>query len=216
MINLSRAVRLKSMLSKADVNQLGHHKVDRYLYHLTSAENYQKIKASGFIKTSTDCTSPLLEGVFMFDLKNFLKNWRCSRDWAGGNLGLKLLGHAAKKKTDLVMLRIPAAQLDHYSLKIRSQNMLFNKQRQTPATKQHVMNGEAVCFNKEFTRKGHAIEYIYEDRIPLQNIEFVGEVNSRDVASHLPKNATQGLWVRETLNQLLAGQPEKKMLDYFS
>lgn len=44
MINLSRAVRLKSLLSKDEVNQLGRHKVSKYLYHLTNAENYKKFR----------------------------------------------------------------------------------------------------------------------------------------------------------------------------
>lgn len=217
MINLSRAVRLKSLLSKDEVNQLGRHKVSKYLYHLTNAENYKKIQESDMLKTTKDGCFGKLDGNFMIELKNFLKNWRCNREWAShGNLGYLLLKQASKGKSDLVMLRIHASKLDHYSLKIRSQNVLFNKNRHSSATKQHCFEGEEVCFNKDFTKNGHALEYVYEDNIPLQSVEVVGTVNCNNVKSHLPPNATQGQWLKETLNQLFEGQPEKKMLDYFS
>lgn len=121
MINLSRAVRLKSLLSKDEVNQLGRHKVSKYLYHLTNAENYKKIQESDMLKTTKDGCFGKLDGNFMIELKNFLKNWRCNRDWASrGNLGYLLLKQASKGKSDLVMLRIHASKLDYYSLKIRS------------------------------------------------------------------------------------------------
>lgn len=73
MINLSRAVRLKSLLSKDEVNQLGRHKVSKYLYHLTNAENYKKIQESGMLKTTKDGCFGKLDGNFMIELKTFLR-----------------------------------------------------------------------------------------------------------------------------------------------
>ena len=103
MINLSRAVRLKSLLSKDEVNQLGRHKVSKYLYHLTNAENYKKIQESDMLKTTKDGCFGKLDGNFMIELKNFLKNWRCNREWAShGNLGYLLLKQASKGKSDLI------------------------------------------------------------------------------------------------------------------
>ena len=54
----------------------GRHNIPRYLYHLTTKENYNSMLKDGFIKTSHDVElSSNLEGVFLFEMINFVKRW---------------------------------------------------------------------------------------------------------------------------------------------
>lgn len=62
--------------SSGRITKSGKPNLPRYLYHVTSRKNYEAMLKSGEIRTSHDaCLSSSLEGVFMFDLKNFAKRW---------------------------------------------------------------------------------------------------------------------------------------------
>ncbi|MBQ2611691.1 hypothetical protein IJF81_04790, partial [bacterium] len=54
---------------------VGKHKIPRYLYHITSKENYNKIIQSGGI-TPLEADSFCGTGIFMLELENFFKNWQ--------------------------------------------------------------------------------------------------------------------------------------------
>ena len=63
-------------------------KIPRYLYHMTSKKNYESMLKDGFIKTGHDAyLDSNLDGIFMFDLKNFIK-----RAGKGNNKFIKRLG----------------------------------------------------------------------------------------------------------------------------
>ena len=56
--------------------QLGRRNLPRYLYHITTENNYQQMLKDGYIKGHHDLDlNTHLSGVFLFDLKNFSKRW---------------------------------------------------------------------------------------------------------------------------------------------
>lgn len=94
----------------------------RFLYHLTSRANYESIMASGVLKKAKPeeiCS----EGVYMLELTNFFKRWRCSEAWYNRNLQEQLVAKVANG--DMVILRIPTKEINTDKLRIRSQNRLF-------------------------------------------------------------------------------------------
>ncbi len=78
----------------------------------------------GFIKTSTDIS--IGEGVFATELTNLFKRWRQDKVWGSNSLQKMLIEQVAKGRDDIVIIKIPTQKLNHDSLKIRSQNILFN------------------------------------------------------------------------------------------
>ena len=115
--NISSISSLKySTNLKADTVQIatkaGKHKIPRYLYHMTSFENYQKILESGSLKCSTN---RMPQGVYTLELDSFGKYW--SKDFRNDLCG-KMLDDSKK----IVMLKIPTKNLEQSKLRIRTQD----------------------------------------------------------------------------------------------
>ena len=185
-------------------------KIPKYLYHITTKSNYNSMLESGVIKTSKD-VSPMsnLNGVFMFDMKNFAKRW--SNTWVDYgepgqkyNIGSVLLGknsliqQGADKSSDLVLLRFPTNKFDVKNLSIRIQDT--NKASYRP-------NGENAIFQRLHTRRKDAIEYIYSNNINISDAEKIGELRldlktEADVLKYITEKHF------DTLLKLLKDQPE--------
>lgn len=167
----------------------GHRKIPRYIYHFTNKKNYESILKDGFIKVG-DC-DPYLEGkgVFAVDLQNYFKRWGFSKDW-GEQLFVSLLREVASWRKsvfegaqNLVVLRIPTAKLDLSKLKIRSQNLFFRHkysgkrlQSESLSLREHLNGFTSAKVARRFTNKKEAIEYIYQDNIPINAVEQIGNI----------------------------------------
>ena len=103
---------------------VGKHKIPRYLYHITSKENYNKIIQSGGI-TPLEADSFCGTGIFMLELENFFKNWQKIKV-REQPLIKTLLGQAAHGTKDIVILRIPTSNISTKNLFIRDQKIFFN------------------------------------------------------------------------------------------
>ncbi len=187
-------------------------KIPKYLYHITTKSNYNSMLESGVIRTSKD-VSPLstLDGVFMFDIKNFAKRWFNTWVGYGGsdekyNIGSVLLGkhslvrQGADKSSELVLLRLRTNKLDVNKLQVRIQDT---------AKASYIPDGESAISQRLHTRRKDAIEYIYSNNINIANAEKIGELklnfkSPEDVFKYVKERHF------DTLLKLLNGQPEAK------
>ena len=202
----------------------GKHKVKRYLYHLTSEENYKKILESGKLHISNNDRQLDYGGVFMTDLANLTKRWRASGDWDinpdnpdGVYLSLALLFQAVKNGHKIVCLRVPTKNLNHDLLKIRSQNKLAKCEiTQENRYAEHVKKGAPAKDSSLYKKRKEAIEYIYQEDIPLDKTELVGEIDishiSIDTALSWSKHQQKDE-VKAVLRRIFSGQPEQKAID---
>ena len=111
----------------------GKHKVPRFIYHMTNKSNYESMLKDGFIKTSVD--GAFGKGVFATELTNLFKWWQKDKSWENASMQECLIRQVAKGKDDIVILKIPTANLDHDKLKVRSQNSLFSWKNSDTANK---------------------------------------------------------------------------------
>ena len=95
---------------------VGKHKIPRYLYHMTSLENYQKMLETGYIRPSG---ARLPDGVYMLELDSFSKYW---------NKGLRNdlcdLVFRSGESHNIVMLRIPTKNLEASKIRLRTQKQV--------------------------------------------------------------------------------------------
>ena len=98
--------------------QIGKHKIPRYLYHMTSPENYQKMLESGVLKPM-GCRLP--DGVYMLELDSFGKYWSKS---LRNDLCDQIFRSGDSKQ--IVMLKIPTKNLNSTKLRIRTQKQTEN------------------------------------------------------------------------------------------
>ena len=176
------------------------------LYHITTRANYLKMqcnKTLASILPSLDgCFGKQsgLKGVFTTTKENW-HNWNYSNSWRG-HLGFNLLKHTAKKKDNLVCLRIPISTLDTSKVTVRSQNNLFSFINRGVGNANEAHHGTPLIQINQL-KNSDAIEYIYTGgAIPLKNVEVVGRANAKEIAKRLPKNATQSMWFEETMKDL--------------
>ena len=154
-----------------------------YLYHLTNQKCYKSIMRSGKIKPSRDT----IDGVYMFDMKDFQNNWRTNLNYQGSRtLAEDLINQAIKKEKGLVLLRIPTKKLDPDNFAIRPQdeleaylksddfNNLQDKYGGFYGTLEHreklpdyIRNGYTPQKAQEFFEEGRAIEYIHKGAIDV-------------------------------------------------
>lgn len=201
----------------------GKHKVKRYLYHMTSEENYKKMLETGKITTTSDMQLDY-QGVFMTELENLAKKWRNSKEWDfipenkdGMFLSLALLKQTSKDSGKIVCLRIPTKNLDHDMLKIRSQNKLGLAEKDSSSRiKEHITKGAPAKDANLYKQRKEAIEYIYQDDIPMDNVELVGMTEIPEITMDnlaVWSKAEQRNVVLDALKKLFQGQPEAKGID---
>lgn len=166
----------------------------KYLYHLTNQKCYKAIMRSGKIKPSKDT----IDGVYMFDMKDFQNNWRTNSNYHKSRvLAEDLIDQAIKRENGLVLLRIPTENLNIENFTIRPQDELNSYLRGEHFTslKQKYRNYDEVLKHKdelpdyiregynpqnarEFCDNGRAIEYIYRDSIDIDknNVQMIYEL----------------------------------------
>lgn len=196
----------------------GSKKIPRYLYHLTTAKNYQSMLNDKELKTSNDA----IKGVYMLDLKNFFKSW-CNIPiirWGDReNLASDILRHVVYDRCDRgVLLRVPTKLLDRQKLLIRSQTLsiamhdeyefrrVYNQwdlKGDLPEGRfRYYFTGESAVKAHKSKKQAEAIEYIYPKNIHISGVEKVGEVEIADY----PEPSL----FKEIFAKLLHGKPEKK------
>jgi len=80
-----------------------------------------------------------------------------------------------------------------------------------PETAKHIQFGAPAKFSKLFKQRGEAIEYIYPDKIPLDNIKKIGEVNLTELRCTNDYDIFRPL--RSIFKKLLKGTPEVKSVE---
>lgn len=192
--------------------QLGRRNLPRYLYHITTENNYQQMLKDGYIKGHHDLDlNTHLSGVFLFDLKNFSKRWTTM----GIDLGDKLftfakglIMQASKDDSNLVVLKISTKTLSQNKLKCRNQ---------LTDSKTHNTYGDFATNQKHYTRKKNAIEYINEGNIPIQNVTKIGEANVgfnlHKAMENLSENIFDKIDVKKILQNLFKNTPEGKCIN---
>ena len=179
-----------------------HKNIPRYLYHLTTRENANRILQSGaHIRTPKN---DYQAGFYMFDLNNFLRHW--TNPFYNFSSKLFCLTAHVHDSMELALLKIPVKNLNTENLRIRSQLSLHSLRGSYD--RNHNQFGDVVSKVKHYTRKKHPIEYIYLDNIPAESIEKVGECHAND---NIMMRMYLGLGnAKELMQQLVKGQPEEK------
>ncbi len=190
--------------------------VPRYLYHITSEKNYKSIIKDGVVKPHQDAyMQSNLNGVFLFDLKNFIKCW-CKSGITFGDtiftLAQALFLKCSSKTSKIVVLRIPAKKLEMDKLRCRVQDLSGN------ISEEHIMNGDSALNQKHYTRKRMPIEYIYNKAIPATNIEKAGNADTGvDFDDMINAETTyNSINFRQILKDLFKGCPEEKAVNISS
>lgn len=192
--------------------QLGRRNLPRYLYHITTENNYQQMLKDGYIKGHHDLDlNTHLSGVFLFDLKNFSKRWTTMGiDWGEKlfTFAKGLIMQASKDDSNLVVLKISTKTLSQNKLKCRNQ---------LTDSKTHNTYGDFATNQKHYTRKKNAIEYINEGNIPIQNVTKIGEANVgfnlHKAMENLSENIFDKIDVKKILQNLFKNTPEEKSIN---
>ena len=192
--------------------QLGRRNLPRYLYHITTENNYQQMLKDGYIKGHHDLDlNTHLSGVFLFDLKNFSKRWTTMGiDWGDKlfTFAKGLIMQASKDDSNLVVLKISTKTLSQNKLKCRNQ---------LTDSKTHNTYGDFATNQKHYTRKKNAIEYINEGNIPIQNVTKIGEANVgfnlHKAMENLSENIFDKIDVKKILQNLFKNTPEEQSIN---
>mgnify|MGYP001657574197 FL=1 len=192
--------------------QLGRRNLPRYLYHITTENNYQQMLKDGYIQGHHDLDlNTHLSGVFLFDLKNFSKRWTTMGIGWGDKLftfAKGLIMQASKDDSNLVVLKISTKTLSQNKLKCRNQ---------LTDSKTHNTYGDFATNQKHYTRKKNAIEYINEGNIPIQNVTKIGEANVgfnlHKAMENLSENIFDKIDVKKILQNLFKNTPEEKSIN---
>ena len=179
-------------------------KVPRYLYHITTANKFNEISRTGFLKTMPDSmTDGKVNGIFTFNLQNFIKHWDKDSKMPLGKL---IMDYVAKGR-EIVMLRIATKNLTEKNKKnitTRNAKNLINWKFESYRPGGKIPNkilGETLQEGFQQYRKGNAIEYIINENIPITQIEKLGN------GKYNGRNS-----LKENLKPLLEGFPEEKSL----
>ena len=179
-------------------------KVPRYLYHMTSVDKFNEISKSGYLKAMPDSmTDGKVNGIFTFNLQNFVKNWDKDSKMPLGKL---IMDYVARGK-EIVMLRIPTKNLSvdgKNNIKTRDVKNLIDWKFESyrPGAKiPDSMLGESLNEGFHKIRKGKAIEYIIPEDVALSDIQELGrgKYNSR-------------VSLKENLKSFLDGYSESQSL----
>ena len=202
---------LNSVSEKSFITSKGK-KIPRYLYHVTNEKNYNSIVKDGIIKTSPDAyPESNLNGVFLFDLKNFLKYW-CNT-WFSTyegllTLSMALFSRSAYREPKIVVLRIPTKNLDTKNLRCRVE--LDNEMPET-----HIINGDTALNQKHYTRNRRPIEYIYQKVIPANIVNKVGNADIDMIVDNMLETNTysRANYSWQILKNLFQSSPEENAVN---
>lgn len=204
--------------------EFGSKKVPRYIYHLTSHVNYKGMLEDGYIRKESIPRLYLQQGVYALELSNFFKFWGTNKAWGYDNLQEIILRHIVKwintdnpEKSELVMLRIPTSKLDEQKLFVRSLNKLFSFKdshkyiiEASDKLQRHLTGNTSAVEAPLYKMRKEAIEYIYNDNIPIRDIEQIGSI------VHIPSLRKDKAFschpIKSIMDALLVDTPELKNL----
>ena len=208
----------------------GNRKIPRYLYHFTNKKAYKQMLNDGFTKMSDNDPYLKDKGIFAVDWTNFCKLWGHNKSWgeSGTTLQEYLLRTAAKwinsvkeGANELVVLRIKTDKLKRNKLTVRSQKLFFDVKENdikinTLSTKQkeHILGDKSAIEGKKLKRK-EAVEYIYKESIPIEDIEEIGfPINIAELrkTEEFDYNAP----VKSVLTKALVGTNEEKGIQFIN
>ena len=125
---IAAAVSSEIILPKEVNKAVGKHRVPRYIYHLTTQENYENMLKTGSIQIHTSNRDDAAgDAIFATELTNLFKNWgNTAGDVHDDNILEKLFKKVGNSEhPNVIMLKIPTDKLDTDSLFIRSQYDYF-------------------------------------------------------------------------------------------
>lgn len=196
-------------------------RVPRYLYHLTSAVNFEKMKSDTFCYASGKDKYLKQKGVFMFDLTNFLKDWskRMLNGECKRSLQEMLLDEVSCSIYDpsgIVVLKIPTSELDIQNLKIRSQNTFFKARKGldkfSPEELEHLQQGTSALYSSLYKQRKCPIEYIYQGDIPVKKISMIGQLTGDDYMQ-IDRKPNENWNLKGTFMALFKNTPEQKAVE---
>lgn len=107
----------------------------------------------------------------------------------------------------MVLLKIPTKNLDINKIRCRAQ--IFNGKM----SEEHETYGDFATNQKHYSRNKCPIEYIYEDNIPIDNIEKVGTLNSKiQIKKNKKAKTWENIQVFKFLKKLFNNRPELKAI----
>lgn len=196
-----RSVKLLGMNLWAGANILqknvGKHKIPRYLYHITTKENYSKMLKDGYINISQDC--PRGKGLYMFEMQNMLKHYK---DFDGNRDLGRLLRQVCDSETGAVLLKIPTSILEAGKLVVRG-NSGTGKNGMNSYSKQLI--GDSALASKIYKQRKVALEYIYPEKLSMNDVSLVGTSNYNFFENEINESTALKIW-----KQLTQNQPEQK------
>ncbi len=174
---------VKSSSKVVQPNNQNEVQIPEYLYHLTNKNNFKNIIKTGEIIPSED----IIDGVFMFDMKDFQTNWKThSYDNTAPSIAVSLLLQAIKSDDELVLIKIPTKNLKVNKIKIRPQDDVcryINSREYRNLCMVHAESGGAFKHKSDFPKnltKGYKIscaqdffnenrpiEYVYQGKIKV-------------------------------------------------
>lgn len=198
------------------IPSFGNKKIPRFLYHLTTEENYQSMLKDGIVEARRSLFDSI-SGVSMLELSNFFKRWKVLKGFNEEHLGEKLLSQVTQKaaKSKIIALKIPTGSIDKSKLIIRSQNILFSASREeywddmakyleapdkAKDYMKHICKGDSSKNSKLYKQRKNAIEYIYPQDIDIAKVEKIGEADI---------NLDDKLPLKEILSKLFKSKLEK-------
>ena len=224
---------------------VGKHKIPRYLYHMTSLENYQRMLESGYIKPGGH---RLPIGIYTLELDSFSKYWGkglrndlCDKIFRSG------------EGRNVVMLKIPTQKLDMSKIRMRTQKQVegpfFDREiyewmhfGYMPPERKKLVDELLTKYGREegirkyvdfmprkfdpvtkgidakltplYKQKKSDLEFIYGDKIPMSDVELVGQFNyekevgtSYDLFDSGRKNLCKTIF-----EKIFKGKPEEPFL----
>lgn len=162
--------------------------IPKSLYHITHSRNIPKIQSEGLKLTEDDYFG---EGVFMFELSNFLKYWQQNNNSI--NMAKELFKYIGRRGTDISLVKIKTKNLNKQDLFIRDQKPLcfinqkykdinevyraYSRKEIPESLMDEVSIGHPANDAELFNKQKAAIEYIYPEDINPENIEILGRTN---------------------------------------
>lgn len=191
------------------------HIINRYLYHASTKQGYQRILETGMIQPTLDSCGKKQKGVFLFSLENFLRRW--VRMYDGTDLRYDLFNHVAPYE-DIVLLRIPVKEFDKNLLRFRSINKLSKSMsrgnfEELDKNAHEIIGEPANTIGAKICRDCEPIEYIYTDAIPADIVELVGtadfkNIKIQQIQSTKKRSDVHNNAMRVALNTIFKNQPE--------
>lgn len=155
----------------------------RYLYHITTKKNYERIQQSGGLIAKTGEDTIGKPQVFLFNLENLLNAWNRKIPMSRTRLQ-QLLQTVAKDDTELVMLRVDTKALNKERLKIRPLDKLFETYHNNDKSNEFLF-GEDNGLSYIYKQRKTPYEYLYSNDIPLSSISVVGNASYIQTGSPL-------------------------------